>query len=118
MTIVPRLPEMVHCGIQAYVDEGAIRCEVRLDACSDVAQARQAIEALLRQAATGRYWVGRWKGFDLDERWHVVRVEVSESGSAGIGGGSLNASDDLLTEKRHLVAAALAYLFDTVSDVE
>lgn len=108
---------MSSCGLEAYFDGHDVHCEVNVSACADSATARTTIVSILEQAATGEYWAGRWKTFDLDERWHVLRVDVSESGGAGIGGGPLNASEAFLTPKRRLVAAALVHLADKRPDI-
>jgi hypothetical protein len=95
--------------LDAWFEDGTVRCELDLAAGADPADVRTKMLTLLDEAANGQYWAGRWKPVDLEARWHVLHVTVGDS-DADLGGGPLDTHHSKRTTTRELVQAAREYL--------
>jgi len=106
--------------VEIYVEPRGIVCELAVHGDRQAYVIERAI-ARLEACATGRRGMGPaerpihpnepldFEYFDLDEKWYVLRVKITENGG-GIGGGHLLAPPELLAPKRDLVNAGLQYL--------
>jgi hypothetical protein len=93
----------------AYFDGNQIRFAEGFRSGVDQDRVRSLAICSLRDALAGNYLPERPVPLDLDQSWHVLRVQV-HNGFGGIGGGPLGASDRYLTSVRALADAAVTYL--------